>query len=178
MLELRSSLRKWTGSSIIFVLSIRFQIPPNRHVRQAKVTRKSAQRQEPVSHGLGENPFGPTVRKVMSLRHVSLRETGWSRNPTSPGAVPGSKGKATHGAFRKYAFLASQKTSFERGRSLRTARSLFSAAGLRQQPQRQETTWATKKTWAARRNAATSTTPNRSKFSAGSKQCALAPPTD
>src|SRR5260370_7141975 len=28
--------------------------------------------------------FGPTVRKVMSLRHVSLREMGWSRNPTSP----------------------------------------------------------------------------------------------
>src|SRR6266404_1828499 len=37
-------------------------------------------------------------RWVPSLRHVSLRETGWSRNPTSSGRTRlGSKGKATHG---------------------------------------------------------------------------------
>ena len=48
----------------------------------------------------------------MSLRHVSLREMGWSRNPTSSGFCcinPESEGKATYGKFRKHAFLASQK---------------------------------------------------------------------
>ena len=61
-------------------------------------------------------------------------------------ANPESEGKATHGKFRKYAFLASQKTSFERGRLLRMARGPSSAAGLRQRLQGQEMTWATKKT--------------------------------
>ncbi len=61
-------------------------------------------------------------------------------------AKPESKGKATHGKFRKYAFLASQKTSFERGRLLRLAGGPFSAASLRQPLQRQEMTWAIKKT--------------------------------
>ena len=37
-------------------------------------------------------------------------------------AKPESQGKATHGKFRKHALLASQKTSFERGRLLRMAR--------------------------------------------------------
>src|SRR5260370_34558206 len=90
-------------------------------------------------------------------------------------AKPKPKGKATHGAFRKYAFLASHKTSFERGRLLRMARGPSSAAGLRQPMQRQEKTWAIRKTWAARRKAATSTTRNRSRFSADSKRCACVP---
>src|SRR5712692_2927443 len=44
---------------------------------------------------------------------------------------PGSEGEATHGTLRKHAFLASQKTSFERGPALRIARSLSDAAGTR-----------------------------------------------
>ncbi len=51
----------------------------------------------------------------MSLRHVSLREMGWSRKPYEfriRPAKPESKGKATHGSIRKYAFLASHKTIF------------------------------------------------------------------
>src|SRR5260370_13381041 len=91
-------------------------------------------------------------------------------------AKPGSEGEATHGTLRKYAFLASQKTSFERGPALRIARGLLSTAGLREQSQRQEITWAKKKTWAACRKAATRTTRNRSRFSAGSKPCACVPP--
>src|SRR6266852_8636731 len=39
-------------------------------------------------------------------------------------AKPESKGKATHGKFRKHAFLASQKLSFERGPALRIVGSL------------------------------------------------------
>jgi hypothetical protein len=48
--------------------------------------------------------------KVMSLRHVSLREMGWSRKPyefRSP-LRSKSKGEATYAAFRKHAFLASK----------------------------------------------------------------------
>jgi hypothetical protein len=53
--ELRESgLRKWLESSTIHALSIRFQFPFDRHVRQAKVTRDSALRQELRGHGLGE----------------------------------------------------------------------------------------------------------------------------
>ena len=36
----------------------------------------------------------------LSLRRVPLRGTGWSRNPTSLGEKPGSKGKATYGAVQ------------------------------------------------------------------------------
>src|SRR5260370_36165494 len=99
--------------------------------------------------GLRARSSGARTWRNMSLRHVSLREMGWSRNPTSSGccpAKPESKGKATHGKFRKYAFLASQKTSFERGRLLRLARGPFGVASLRQPLQRQEMTWAIKKT--------------------------------
>jgi hypothetical protein len=48
--------------------------------------------------------------KVISLRHVSLREMGWSRKPYEfqlPSQLK-SKGGATYGAFRKHAFLASK----------------------------------------------------------------------
>jgi hypothetical protein len=48
--------------------------------------------------------------KVISLRHVSLREMGWSRKPyefRSP-ARSKSKGEATYGIFRQHAFLASK----------------------------------------------------------------------
>src|SRR6266404_9024123 len=74
-------------------------------------------------------------RWVPSLRHVSLRETGWSRNPTSSGRTrPGSKGKATHGEeVRIYAFpryelverpsaLASQRKRVDTWRKLTRGR--------------------------------------------------------
>jgi hypothetical protein len=51
----------------------------------------------------------------MSLRHVSLREMGWSRKPYEfriRPAKPESKGQATHGSIRKYAFLAHTKRFF------------------------------------------------------------------
>ncbi|MDP9147772.1 MAG: hypothetical protein M3N22_08935 [Acidobacteriota bacterium] len=51
----------------------------------------------------------------MSLRHVSLRETGWSRKPyefRSPSRSK-SKGEATYGSFRQHAFLASQKVLYQ-----------------------------------------------------------------
>lgn len=61
-----------------------------------------------------------------SLRHVSLREMGWSRNPRVFGSKPadkragptipmgiGTKGKATYGAFRQHAVPSFKK--FERG---------------------------------------------------------------
>jgi len=46
----------------------------------------------------------------MSLRHVSLREMGWSRKPYEFRSPPRSKskGEATYAAFRKHAFLASK----------------------------------------------------------------------
>jgi hypothetical protein len=46
----------------------------------------------------------------ISLRHVSLREMGWSRKPYEFQSPPRlkSKGEATYGAFRKHAFLASK----------------------------------------------------------------------
>src|ERR1700687_1402769 len=105
----------------------------------------------------------------MSLRHVSLREMGWSRKHYEFRIRPAkleSKGKATYGSFRKHAFLASTKTSFKRGPALRIARSMSNAAGTREKLLGQEKTWATKRTWAARRKAATSTTRSRSRFSA------------
>ena len=58
-------------------------------------------------------------------------------------AKPESKGKATHGKFRKHAFLASQKLSFERGPALRIVGSLSNAVGTREKLLRQEKTWAT-----------------------------------
>jgi hypothetical protein len=46
----------------------------------------------------------------MSLRHVSLREMGWSRKPYEfrSRRRSKSKGEATYAAFRKHAFLASK----------------------------------------------------------------------
>src|SRR5260370_7141977 len=76
--------------------------------------------------------YGPKGNE--SSPRLAARD-GMEQEPYESRAAPGSKGKATHGAFRKYAFLASQKTSFERGRSLRMARGLLSAAGLRHHSQ-------------------------------------------
>src|SRR5216683_3115667 len=90
-------------------------------------------------------------------------------------AKPGSEGEATHGTIRKHAFLASQKTSFERGPALRITRSLSNAADTREKLLGQEKKWAIKKTLAARRKAATSTTRNRSKFLAAWRPCACVP---
>jgi hypothetical protein len=57
--------------------------------------------------------------KVISLRHVSLREMGWSRKPYEFRSPPRSKpkGGATYGIFRQHAFLASNSVAaniFER----------------------------------------------------------------
>src|SRR5260370_7269755 len=132
-------------------------------------TRNWASRQELGGTDLEKNESSPRLgaRDGMEQEPYEFRICA---------AKPKPKGKATHGAFRKYAFLASQKMSFERGRLLRIARGPFSAAGLRQPLQRQEMTWAIKKTWAARRKAATSTTRNRSRFSATSNPCPCFPP--
>jgi len=45
-----------------------------------------------------------------SLRHVSLREMGWSRSPTSSERMrSGPKGKATYGIIRKPAIPRFEK---------------------------------------------------------------------
>src|SRR5450432_2419848 len=65
---------------------------------------------------------------VTSLRHVSLRETGWSRSPTSSVRLrPEPKGKATHGEVRNSAFPRFHEVCvmfFERQRH-RGSRGLF-----------------------------------------------------
>jgi hypothetical protein len=83
-------LRRWTRTSIIFKLSIRFWLPSNRHVRQARVIRKAALRQEPAGHSPGETSLRdqPWSLRLNSLRHVPLRGTGWSRNPSVSGCKP------------------------------------------------------------------------------------------
>jgi hypothetical protein len=57
-----------------------------------------------------QEPNNDFAWKVISLRHVSLREMGWSRKPYEFQSPPRSKskGEATYGAFRKHAFLASK----------------------------------------------------------------------
>src|SRR6202023_4288840 len=124
--------------------------------------------------GLRARSSGALTWRNMSLRHVSLREMGWSRNPTSFGFARRNRNHRVRRpteSFRKHAFLASQKTSFERGRALRNVRSLSNAAGTCEKLLRQEKTWATRKLWAVRRRAATSTPRNRSKFSAAFRLC-------
>src|SRR5260370_17644245 len=62
--------------------------------------------------GLRARSPGARTWRNMSLRHVSLRETGWSRNPTSSGFAQRNRNQRVrrrNGKFRKYAFLASQK---------------------------------------------------------------------
>src|SRR6266849_9807260 len=127
-----------------------------------------ASRQELVGHHLEKHESSPRLaaRDGMEQEPYEFRIRL---------AKPESEGEATHGTLRKHAFLASQKTSFERGPALRIIRSLSNTAGTREKLLGQEKTWATKKTWAASRRAATSTTRNRSRFSAGSKPCACAP---
>ncbi len=61
-------------------------------------------------------------------------------------AGPEPKGKATHGKFRKHAFLASQKMSFERKRALPVCPGSVQPAGSRKKLLRGEKTWVTKKT--------------------------------
>src|SRR5690242_13720323 len=75
----------------------------------------------------------------MSLRHVPLRGTGWSRNPTSSGVAQRNRNQRvrrrpllqphekTIGTFRTHAFLASTENRFHRGPLLRLARGPFSA---------------------------------------------------
>src|SRR5258707_122660 len=62
--------------------------------------------------------------KNMSLRHVPLRGTGWSRNPTSSGVAQRNRNQRvrrrpllqphekTIGTFRTHAFLASKENGF------------------------------------------------------------------
>jgi hypothetical protein len=90
--------------------AVRF--PPNRPALSNQSTSAKCTRPEiwlcarsllrcPLGVSLGD--FG--LRGQGSLRHVSLRETGWSRNPTSSGrSRPESKGKATYGEVPNQAF--------------------------------------------------------------------------
>src|SRR5579862_7849374 len=58
---------------------------------------------------------------------------GWSRNPTSSGRLrPGSKGKATYGAFHEHAFPRFTKVlaGFLSGRALRMSRGSPRAARI------------------------------------------------
>src|SRR5258708_28553121 len=111
-------LRKGCGSSIIFVYQIAVWFPPNRPSRESGARPPSDRSRWFGSapgawlRPLGNKPRGlfTKLARVTSLRHVSLRETGWSRNPTSSGRLrPGSKGKATHGEeVRNPAFPSTQ----------------------------------------------------------------------
>lgn len=86
-------LEKVDANEYNFGLSIGFWLPSNRHVRQARVIRKAALRQEPAGHSPGETSLQgqPWSLRVNSLRHVPLRGTGWSRNPTSLGFAQRSR---------------------------------------------------------------------------------------
>jgi len=66
---------------------------PNRHVRQAQVTREPALRQEPKGHSPGEHESSPRLaaRDGMEQEPYEFR--------IRP-AKPESKGKATHGSIR------------------------------------------------------------------------------
>src|SRR5712664_1513657 len=135
--------------------------------------------------GQGDPEFGSapgaawsSAWRNMSLRHVSLREMGWSRNPTSSGFARRNRNHRVRRRTENSAntpCLLHKKRVFERGRALRFAGSLSNAAGTREKLLRQEKKWATKKTWLARRKAATSTMRSRSKFSAAWRLCGCAP---
>src|SRR5260370_39741455 len=117
-------LRKCSRSSIIFRLSIR-------GFATSKSTRPPG-KSDP-EFGLRARSSGATdLEKHESSPRLAARD-GMEQEPYEfriRPAKPESQGKATHGKFRKHALLASQKTSFERGRLLRMARGAFSAAGL------------------------------------------------
>jgi hypothetical protein len=67
----------------------------------SKLFGSSALRQGLGTTKLGDRPRGLGFRGVTSLRHVSLRGTGWSRDPTSSGRSRSEpKGKATYGQVR------------------------------------------------------------------------------
>src|SRR5690349_19581039 len=75
----QEGLRKACRTSIIRRCRFIVGDLPNRHVRQAKVTRKSALRlTAPDRLGACE----ASAWRKMSLRHVPLRGTGWSRSPS------------------------------------------------------------------------------------------------
>jgi hypothetical protein len=78
---------------MILALSIRFKSPSNRHVRQAKVTRNSALRQELRGYPLGKHESSPRLaaRDGMEQEPYEFRIRF---------AKPESESKATYGAFR------------------------------------------------------------------------------
>src|SRR6266566_460934 len=116
----------------------------------------------------------------MSLRHVPLRGTGWSRNPTSSGVAEQSRDQRVRrrtAKFRKHAFLASRKKFSTRGGWLHIAGGPFRDLGFEEKLPRREKRWPTKKTQTLRRKAqVTSTTRSRSKFSAVWKPCGCVRP--
>src|SRR5258708_22233025 len=159
-------LRKWSLSGIIFALSIRCSV-------SSKSTRPPG-KSDP-EFGLRARSSGARTWRNISLRHVSLREMGWSRNPTSSGFARRIwnhrvRRRTEHSANTPS--LLHRKCFFQRGPALRIARSLSNAAGTREKLLGQEKKWATKKTWEARPRAATSTTRNRSRSWAAWKPCA------
>src|ERR1700747_2556096 len=116
----------------------------------------------------------------MSLRHVPLRGTGWSRNPTSSGVAQQGRDQRVRrrtAKFRKHAFLASRKNFelAEHGSTLLGVRSATQRVNERLPPG--EKPWVTKKTSTLRcKPRVTSTTRSRSKFSAVWKRCGCVPP--
>src|SRR5213594_1723244 len=112
--------------------------------------------------GLRARSSGALTWRNMSLRHVSLRETGWSRNPTSSGFAQRDRSQRVRRRTDQSAntpSLLHRKLVFERGRAPRLARGLFGQQ-VREKLLLREKTWVTKKTWALRLKAATSTTRN------------------
>src|SRR5207244_11696779 len=97
-------LRKSPSASTILGLSSLFLV---RHVRQANVACQPA---------LGQEPTLPRAWRNMSLRHVSLREMGWSRNPTSFGFARRSRNHRARRRteFPKHALLASPQRVLNR----------------------------------------------------------------
>src|SRR5215472_18478638 len=116
----------------------------------------------------------------MSLRHVPLRGTGWSRNPTSSGVAEQSRDQRV----RRRTGNSANTPFLLQGQNFHLAedRSTLLAGPLRDRDlqvnlPRGEKRWVTKKTQTLRRKAqVTSTTPSPSKFSAVSKQSGCVPP--
>ena len=85
----------------------------------------------------------------MSLRHVSLREMGWSRNPTSFGFARRNRNQRVRRRTdqSKYAFLASHKTVFFSADARSEWLGVYSAPLVRAMKLlRGEKKWVTKKT--------------------------------
>ena len=85
----------------VFVSSKSARPERSGHVRQASCSSSSALRQGLWERRCLEIDLADYFHGVTSLRHVSLRGTGWSRDPTSSGRSRSEpKGKATYGQVR------------------------------------------------------------------------------